>query len=75
MRVREESREKDESQWLFFAIYGVPLVRIRRAKNESSSHRRGLRVGTKKCRISPRIQEKNLGEIEVLGLGSAHEAS
>ena len=33
---------------LISSILGVPSIGIRRAKSESSSTRRGLRVGTKK---------------------------
>ena len=35
---------------------------------------RAMRVYQKR-EISPKIQERNLGEFEVSGLGSAHEAS
>ena len=42
--VRE--REKKKSK-LLSSIYGIPSVGISRAKSESSSTRRGLRVGTK----------------------------
>ena len=41
-----ERREKEESQGLLSAIYGDSSVEVHRVKNESSSHRRGLHVGT-----------------------------
>ena len=44
-REREEKREREELR-LPPKIYGVPLVGFRRAKNESSSRRQGVRVGT-----------------------------
>ena len=45
--VRESGRgEKEERQELPSKIYGVSSVKVRRAKNESSFHQRGLRVGT-----------------------------
>ena len=43
---REKGREKKELSRLLSSIYGVPSVGIYRAKNESSSTRRGLRVDT-----------------------------
>ena len=46
-RERKEKRERGESR-LPPTIYGVPLIVFRRAKNESSSHRRGVRVSTRK---------------------------
>ena len=42
----EREEEKIKKPKLLFSIYGVPSVEIRQAKNESSSTRRGLRVGT-----------------------------
>ena len=42
-----------------FLIHGVLTVGIRRAKNENSSTRRGLRVSTKKHGISLRIQVRS----------------
>ena len=41
----ERRKEKEERQRLPPKIYGVPLVDFRRAKNESSSHQRGVHVG------------------------------
>ena len=41
-----ERRGKEESQELPSKIYGVPLIKVRRTKNKSSSHRRGLCVDT-----------------------------
>ena len=44
---REKGREKkNQKSKLLFSIHGVPLVGIRWAKNENSSTRRGLCVGT-----------------------------
>ena len=41
-----ERREKEEIQELPSKMYRVPSVEVHRAKNESSSHRQGLRMGT-----------------------------
>ena len=41
----ERRKEKEQRQRLPPKIYGVPLVDFRRAKNESSSHQRGVHVG------------------------------
>ena len=57
---REEGRGSEFSK-LLSTIYGDRLVGICRAKNESSSTRRGLRVGYQKHRISPRIQVGSSG--------------
>ena len=46
--VREKRERRESFQVLLSLILGVSLVRIRRAKSESSSNQRGLRVGTKK---------------------------
>ena len=43
---REGERKKKKKIKLLSSIYGVPSVGIHRAKNESSSTRRGLCVGT-----------------------------
>ena len=43
---KSERREKEEIQELPSKIYGIVSVELCRAKDESSSDRRGLRVGT-----------------------------
>ena len=48
MRESKEGEKEREHFNLLSPILGVPLVGIHRAKSESSSTRRGLRVGTKK---------------------------
>ena len=53
-REREREREKErrkESIKLLSTIYGALLVGIHRANNESSSHRRGLYVGSENTRF------------------------
>ena len=54
---------EDKILFLFYSLlssmYVVSTVGIRRAKNESSSTRRGLHVSTKKHGISPRIQVRS----------------
>ena len=47
---------------LLFLIHGVLTVGIRRAKNESSSTRRGLRVSTKKTRDFAKNSSKKFGK-------------
>ena len=51
MEIKPEEREGEKrkrSPKLLSSILGVPSVGICRAKSESSSTQRGLRVGTKK---------------------------
>ena len=43
---RERERKKKKKSKLLSSIYGVSPIEIRWAKNESSSTRRGLRMGT-----------------------------
>ena len=50
------------SQRLLSSIYGVLSVRIRLAKSESSSTRRGLRVGTKKNGFHQRSKGGDFGK-------------
>ena len=44
--MRGEEKEMEREIQLLSTIYGDQLVRISRAKNKSSSTRRGLCVGT-----------------------------
>ena len=60
--VESKKGEKIENSKLLFSIYGVPSVGIRRAKNESSSSRRGLREGTKKKGFQRRSKGKGFGK-------------
>ena len=69
-----EKREKEEGQELPSKIYGVLLIEVRKAKNESSSHRRGLHVGTKNVGFAEDPNEE-LGKSKVSSLGSVHKAS
>ena len=50
-------------------IYGVPLVGLRRAKNESSSHRRGVCVSTRKEGFRQSSKRGDFGNSRLLGLG------
>ena len=45
--MRGEERERERVLQLLSTIYEDRVVGVRRAKNEISSTRRGLRVGTK----------------------------
>ena len=69
-----ERRKKGGESKLLSTIYGVPSIGIRWANNESSSHRRGLRVGTESARFR-RGPNEEFGKSKVSGLGSVHEAS
>ena len=65
----KQEREKwrgSELSKLISTIYGDRLVRIRRAKNESSSTRRGLRVGTKNTGFRRGLKQ---GVWEIKGFG------
>ena len=63
-----QKREKEDNQELPSTVHGVPSIRIRRAKNESSSHRRGLWV-LKTWDFSKDSNEE-FEKSKVLGLGS-----
>ena len=60
-REREDRRERGKPR-LSPKIYGVPLVGFCQAKNESSSHRRGVRLGYLERGISPKFQEGRFQE-------------
>ena len=60
--------EKERESNILSMIYGVPSVRIRQAKNQISSSRQGLRVGTKNEGFHQRSKEGNLGKSDFLGL-------
>ena len=64
-RERERGREKKKFK-LLSSIFGVPLVRIRRVKNESSSTQRGLCMGTENTRFRRGFKR---GVREVKGFG------
>ena len=55
-----------EKSKLIFSIHGVSLVGIHRAKNESSSTRRGLSVGTENTRFHRGFKQ---GVQEIKGFG------
>ena len=63
-----ERREKEESQELPSKIYEVPPVEVCRAKNESSSHQRGLRVGTENAGFHQGFK-RGVREIKGFGFG------
>ena len=66
-RVREGGKRKRKiKSKLLSSIHGVPSVRIRRDKNESSSTRRGLRVGIENTGF---YREFKRGVREIKGLG------
>ena len=65
---REEKRGRGEPR-LPPKIYGVPLVGFRRAKNKSSLHRRGVRVGTWKGGFHRRSKRRDFGKSKLSGLG------
>ena len=68
--LTEREREKGgrKSTKLLSMIYGASLVYFRRAKDKSSSHRRGVRVSTKKEAFRRRSNIGDSGEIKVVGL-------
>ena len=61
-----ERREKEDSPELPSKIYGVPSFEVCRAKNKSSSHRRGLRVSTNNAGFR-RGSKRGFWEIEGFG--------
>ena len=58
--------EREERDFNFSTIYGYRLVGIRRAKNERSSTRRGLHVGTKNTGFRRGFKQ---GVTEIKGFG------
>ena len=72
MRERERKKKKEKSK-LLSLIYGVSSIRIRRAKSESSSTRRGLRVGIKKERFHRRSKGGDFRKSKFSGLGGVFE--
>ena len=66
---RERRGEEDESQRLSPKIYGVSLVSFRRAKNESSSPRQRVRVGTWNEGFHRRSKREDFGKSKLSGLG------
>ena len=75
VRESKEGEKEREHSNLLSPIPGVPSVRIRRAKSESSSTRRGLRVGTKKEGFHLRSKGGDFGKSKFLGLGDVLETS
>ena len=65
---REREREEERTK-LLSVIYGVSLVRVHRAKSESSSTQRGLRVGIKNVGFCQRF-EGGFGKSKISGSGS-----
>ena len=63
---REEKRERGEPR-LPPKIYGVSLVGFRRAKNESSPHRQGVRVGTRKEGFRRSSKRRDFGKSKLFG--------
>ena len=61
-------RERGEPR-LPLKIYGVSLVDFHWAKNESSSHRRGVRVGTRKEGFHRRSKRGDFEKSKLSGLG------
>ena len=68
-RESERREEEEEIQELPSKIYGVPLVGFRPSKNESSSHRRGVRAGTKKEGFHRRSKKGDFGRSKLSSLG------
>ena len=68
MREREFPR-------LLSSTYGVPLVGIHQAKNESASTQRGLRVDTKREGFHRRSKGRGFGKSNFSGLEGVLETS
>ena len=68
-------RERKEHSNLLSPILEVLFVGIHRAKSESSSTRRGLRVGTKKEGFHRRSRGGDFGKSKFSGLGDVLETS
>ena len=66
MRESEEGEKEIKHFNLFLQILGVPSVRIRRAKSESSSTRRVLHVSTRNTGFLQRFKR---GVREIKGFG------
>ena len=67
LNMRERGREKRKKKSkLLSSIYRVSSVGIYRAKNESSSTRQGLRVGTENMRFRRRFKQ-GVQEIKSFG--------
>ena len=64
-----EREERNRAFKLLYSIFGILPVGIRRAKSESSSTRRGLRMGTQKEGFHRRSEGGDLGKSKFLGLG------
>ena len=67
-REREEKREIGDPR-LLPKIYKVPLISFRQAKNKSSSHRRGVHVGTWKEEFRRSSKRGDLWKLKLSGLG------
>ena len=55
--IESKEGEKERESNILLMIHGVPLVGIRRAKNQSSSSRPRLRMGTKNEGFHRRFKE------------------
>ena len=75
MRESKEGEKEREHSNLLSPIPGVLSVEIRRAKSESSSTRRGLRVGTKNEGFHRRSKKGDFGKSKFSRLGSVLETS
>ena len=74
-RESKEGEKEREHSNLLSPIPGVLSVGIRRAKSESSSTRRGLRVGTKNEGFHRRSKGRDFRKSKFSGLGSVLETS
>ena len=75
MRESKDGEKEIEHSNLLSPILGVPSVEIRRAKSESSSTRRGIRVGTKKKIFHRRSKGGDFRKSKFSGLGGVLETS
>ena len=74
-RESKKRKRKKEKSKLLSSTYGVPLIGIRRAKSESLSTRRRLRVSTKKGDFTEDPNEEISGNQIFLGLEGVLETS
>ena len=75
MGESKEGEKEREHFNLLSPIPGVPPVGIHRAKSESSSTRRGLRVGSKKEGFHLRSKGGDFGKSKFSRLGAVLETS
>ena len=75
LAIESKKGEKRENSKILSSIYRFSSIGIPRAKSERSSTRQGLRMGTKKRGISPKIEMRRFREIKFSGLGGVLEIS